>query len=106
MGGTMIQSAGAITLNGATDTAIKSAAGMTIEAKGNLILKGTTTRLNDGTKPVATVGSAVATGRSSPAAERFLAIDSRTCSEIDHHPIYLSSSIFQNGCRGRYVAVH
>jgi len=76
--GTMIQSAGPIAVRSGTDTTIESgaatalrsggnatiqtAAGMTIEAKGNLSVKGATMRLNDGTKPVATVGSAVGNG--------------------------------------------
>jgi len=78
-GGTMIQSAGSIAIKSGTNTTVESAnsmtlkssgntmiqaaGGMTVEAKGNLSMKGTTTRLNDGTKPVATVGSAVGNGQ-------------------------------------------
>ncbi|MDF0644458.1 MAG: hypothetical protein P0111_10530 [Nitrospira sp.] len=36
---------------------------MTVEAKGNLSVKGVIMRLNDGTKPLAAVGSAVGNGQ-------------------------------------------
>jgi len=77
--GMMIQSAGSMVVRSGTDMTIdsgsamavkssstamiQSVSGMTIEAKGNLSVKGMTTRLNDGTKPVATVGSAVGNGQ-------------------------------------------
>lgn len=54
--------AGAMTVKSSSTAMIQSAAGMTIEAKGNLSVKGATMRLNDGTKPVATIGSAVGNG--------------------------------------------
>lgn len=59
---TTVESANSMTLKSVGNTMIQAAAGMTVEAKGTLGLKGATMRLNDGTKPVATVGSAVGNG--------------------------------------------
>lgn len=68
--GTTIQSSKGITVQAATGIAVQSQAGTsikagttaTIEASGITDLKGAILRLNGGTKPLATVGSAVGNG--------------------------------------------
>ncbi len=68
--GTTIQSSKGIAITAGTGlamqsqagTSLKAASSMLVETSGTLDLKGATTRLNGGNKPIATVGSAVGNG--------------------------------------------
>jgi hypothetical protein len=51
--------ADAIDIRSGTTIALNSGANMTVQASATLDLRGATTRLNGGNKPIATVGSAV-----------------------------------------------